>query len=301
MQINNDKILRKAARESRRYRAIQTWRIFSSTPMHKRLRLSLFLTGIWTLYLVIPAERVSVLLSCYLWFRYVDDVADGEYSNPFCKTLKQFIEAKRFFLRKLESGHIEEFDLQGVDSLMVLTYLKCLEWGFNVIPSMLKILDAIAYDVERSEMDGAPAQREIDDYFTLLDYPTVLETLRIIGEKSIQTEDLKGFMDATRARYNLRDFLRDIEMGIVNISAEDLEKYGIDIYILKKARTLEDLHRHIPFKIWFTDQMNRMKKYLEEGKGILKTKSAMPVTRLMLYVGFTLPCQKFAKKWERCS
>jgi len=300
MQINNIKLLRKLAQRSLHYVVFQSWRIFTSTPRHKRLRLSLFLSGMWTLFFLIPL-RALVLLAVYLWFRHVDDVADRELDNPLPGPggLKKFIAAKRMVLQRLASNQIEMRDLQGIDSLMSYSHLKCLMWGFDIIPSMHLILDSVSYDVERSGIEGAPSKMNIGEYFKKLDLPTALETLRIIGETSVGVLDLQGFMDATRIYFNLRDMLRDAAVGIFNISAEDLREYQIDLELIKRMGSLEDLMRVKGFRDWFRSQLEEMQGHLEGGKRILKARRAMPVTRLMLRVGFALPCQKFAKKWAK--
>jgi hypothetical protein len=170
--------------------------------------------------------------------------------------------------------------------------------GFDVIPSMLKILKAVEYDVIRAADDAVPSQEAIASYFKNLDWPTVRETLRIIGERNIQPEDLIGFMDATRYYFNLRDLLRDVAGGLMNISVEEAEAYGIDLSLLGRMHSFDDLLRYPPLRRWFTDQLCQMENHLDIGLGVLREKKAMLVTRLMLRVGFVMPCQNFAKRWE---
>jgi hypothetical protein len=205
-----------------------TFYIFFKTPLHKRLCLSGFVIGLWLLSFF-GWQLASVLRSCYFWFRYVDDVIDQDlkYKND----IKQFSHLKKTLLKNIHSpALISTMELEKIDQLIIDVYYSCLKLGQDNQLLMLTLFEALEYDLIRTETKQMYyTQAEIRQYFDKLDIPSVGMTLQFINEKAITVQDLQALIDATRTHYNLRDFIKDLSVGIVNISIEEIEQYGIDM------------------------------------------------------------------------
>jgi hypothetical protein len=236
--------------------------------------------------------------SSYFWFRYVDDIIDGDLE--YTGNLEDFRQAKKQILESLNDiDLVINLNLQKIDFLIIHVYYSGLSLGYDHQSSMLTLFNALEYDMIRIKQTKIyPKSSEIKEYFDNLDIPSVVMTLSIINEKSITLKDLEPLIDATRTRYNLRDFVQDFQVGIVNISLEEIKQYGINIEACQNISSLEEMIKHVPFKLWFTDQVGYMEKKLAIGKKIVKEQPLRFRTWLALTLCFIRPCNINLKKWK---
>jgi hypothetical protein len=271
--------------------------IIFKTPSHKRLRLCGFVLGLWVLSFF--GWRLGRdMRSSYFWFRYVDDIIDGDLE--YAGSLENFRKAKKQILQSLEDiDLVINLNLQKIDFLIIHVYNSGLSSGYDYQPLMLRLFNALEYDMIRIKQKKIYSKSsEIKEYFDNLDIPSVAMTLNLINEKSITLKDLEPLIDATRTRYNVRDFVQDLQAGIVNIPLEEIKQYGINIETCQNISSLEEMIKHVPFRMWFTDQVGYMEKKLARGKKIVKEQPLRFRTWLALTLCFIRPCNINLKKWK---
>lgn len=271
--------------------------IYFRTPRHKRLRLSGFVLGLWILS-IFGWRLASVLRSCWFWFRYLDDIVDLDLL--YLGDIDQFVKSKKLILENLhDKEKLAKLKLETVDLLIIDVYYSCLKHGQDNQQSMLMLFEALEYDLYRVKIKKMYyTQAEIREYFNKLDIPSVMMTFQFIKETAITVFDLEALIDATRARYNLRDFIEDLKNRIVNISLEEIESYNIDMEKIINARSLEEALVYPQFKSWFKDQLIYIEERLAKGREVIKSKPIRFRTYLALMFSFIKPCEKSLKQWR---
>jgi len=253
--------------------------------------------GLWILSLF-GWRLASVLRSCYFWFRYVDDIVDHDLKCQ--ESIEEFSQSRKELLENIhDEAKLSKLKLKQIDWLIIDVYYACLKLGYDNQTSMLTLYEALEYDIIRTvENKTYYTKAEIKEYFDKLDIPSVLMTFQFINEKAVTVDDLAALIDATRTRYNLRDFIQDLLVGIVNIPLEEIEQYGIDIKQCLLANDLTEALRYEPFKLWFKDQLAYIEERLATGSLVVKEKPLRFRTRLALTYSFINPCEASLKKWR---
>lgn len=252
-----------------------------------------YFASFWVYGLVEP-DRASVLQSTYFWLRHIDDVADQDKPVPsMYESRHQFLTAKRDMVESYFSGTAAPVYGERPDILLVSADLTTQKLGFSLRQETSAVLDTIIFDEERSRSKRVPAQQELDDYFNKLDFACLNGALKIAGEQHCRDTDLPDLSWATRIVFNLRDFPKDFAAGIVNISREDMQKYGVDTNVLAECKTIEELVAYSPMRRWYSDQLTAAQHFLDVGRVGLAGLGLKWITRLAIQVSFINPDQKY--------
>lgn len=233
-------------------------------------------------YRIRGRDRARALKSSYFWLRHADDIADGDKPLPRGYSSKEdFLLEKKGLARKILTGSATDIFGDKEDVLLLDFAFATRRLNIDLSEETLAILDTIIFDEERSRTGRLPKQAELDDYFDKLDFACVEGGLKLAGE-NYNKEEVADITMAVRTMFNLRDITKDMRAGIINISSEDIESYGIDLDRCKNATTLSDLLNYDPIRRWYTDQMLACSDYLERSEKSLAGIRMKPETRFAL-------------------
>lgn len=242
--------------------------------------------------------RANLIRSSYFWFRHVDDIADGDKKlSKGYRDKQEYLQHKRNLVERLSSEQKspvlgDEEDILLADYLLAARKLKV-----DLGKESIAILDTIAFDEERSRTRRVPTQQELDDYFDKLDFACIAGALKVAGE-TCPSETLADLSRAVRITFNLRDFPKDFKEGIINISVEDVEKYGIDPSKIEGKKDIKELIMYEPIRNWYRDQLVDARKFYLRAKDALGKQKFKPLTRLALKLNFVNHVKTTLSRYE---
>jgi len=212
--------------------------------------------------------------------RYIDDIVDGD--APLEEGFKN---SEEFVLDKIRFAENPINPKDKVDYLM----LYCLEigekFGQNFSSEIQDILSSMLFDARRYRKQQIFSEKGLQHHFHLLDVRgTISATLKVFGEDPSKYPLLEPLGFATRIYYNLRDYDEDIRAGLVNVSAEDCDKFGI--------MNLED-RLSKPVQDWMKDQAQQGLNLIKEHREILPQANLGILARLTLPVVYEKPSKKY--------
>lgn len=213
-----------------------------------------FLRGLRTFkYASMSPTKGSFLESYYTLMRYVDDIVDGDAPLP-----ERFQSSVEFVEEKIDFAKHSTNPRDPADYLMLYCFELGSKFGQEFSKETQDILSSMLFDAKRYGKRVIFPEKELSYHFHLLDIRgTVSATLKIFGEDPNKHQILQPLGLACRLFYNLRDYDEDIQAGLVNISAEDVEKFNIS-----------DLENRLSpgVQSWFRDQSKQGIKLLKKHK-----------------------------------
>lgn len=246
----------------------------------------------------VDPKGATIIKSAYLWFRHVDDVADGDKPLPARYLSKEdFLQSKYQILNNLI--YPDGTDLYGErEDLLALDYFqKARRMGITLGAESLAILETIMFDEERARLRRVPTRNELNDYFEKLDFACIGGALKTAQEPH-GAKALNSLSWAVRTMFNLRDLPKDLRDGIINIPQEDLDEYGIDL-TLCTGQTLEELLRQENLARWYREQLRAGKDYLVHGREEVKSLKLKLKTRAACKFLFINPSESNFTRIDR--
>jgi phytoene/squalene synthetase len=211
-----------------------------------------------TARLLADRDLVDDCLRAYAFFRWADDRID------ICLSGKEeciaFIERQKNLINSLYHGRHPN-DLLPEEAMLadLIAHDRTPDSGLHSF--ILNFMSVIEFDAYRK---GSIASRhELATYTTSL-ATAVMDGLQyFIGNKHTYPRTHNRHLAVTGAHitHMLRDTLEDLSTGLVNIPAEDMEAYGID---------LEDLDSK-QMRSWVHDQVELARFCFQEGKTYIDT------------------------------
>lgn len=257
-----------------------------------------YFLGMWAYGLFEP-ERASVIRSAYFWFRYVDDVADGDKPlPPGYQNKQEFLQKRRELTQQV--SHPDDNPIYGdrEDILLVDYFSLAKRLRIDLTEESFAILDTIILDEERARNRRVLTQQELDDYFNKLDFACIGGALKVAGE-TCERESLSALSWAVRTTFDLRDFPRDLAQGIINISAEEIAQYEVGLSQVDDIETVEGMVRYTPIRRWYEDQVPRGLDFLQESRGILGQLQLGPLTNFALNTFFIRPVDNVLNRYAK--
>jgi phytoene/squalene synthetase len=199
-------------------------------------------------------DRGKMLEADYLWMREIDDIADGDLAVP-----EGYTSPADYVARKLHFLHQTNEPADDVERLMLLCDKLSAKSGIDLSQARLAIVQSMLFDAQRLGTGTIFSEETLQEYFYKCDIAgTAMGTLALFGEDSRMWPSVYDTGRAVRIYYNLRDFDHDIAAGLVNVSQEDCEHFGIGT---------NDLHdiKSPSIQSWFTAQANHGLDLLETG------------------------------------
>ncbi len=246
---------------------------------------------------VINPERAGLLRSSYFWFRHIDDVADGDKPLPKgYKNRQQFLQSKWDLVGQMFSEVNGPIYGDREDLLLADYYSLARKFNIDLSQESFSILDTIILDEERTRSRRVLTSEELTGYFDKLDFACVGGALKVVGE-TCEREDLSTLTYAVRTWFNLRDFPKDFDSGIINISREDIDQYGIDLSRINGAETFEQVMTYAPLRRWYEYQIVKGRDLLQAGKAEADSLPLKAVSRFVLSYCFIRPAEKTFNKY----
>lgn len=278
------------------------WSIARETVINRGIKgftkYGVYFASMWVAGIIYP-EEARLFRSGNFYWRDVDDIADKDKPfPPRYHTRQEYLGVKKATIQKLffEPDAVVYGDRQDI---MLADYFSVgRKLGIDLSQESLDILESIDIDVSRAEQRRLLTQKELDNYFGLLDPACIKGALKGAGE-SVDPEQFHPLSMAVRTFFNLRDFPKDFKDGLINISTEDISSYGVDLTQLEGKATIEQLLSYEPIRNWYQDQVVAGLDFLDQSRARLEKLELKPITRFVLWMHFTRPARKNLNKYAR--
>ena len=183
-------------------------------------------------YLLIPEAKRKYVFLCFSYLRWVDDFVD----NPFSNKKLEFVENQLNLITVLtKSDSLKYDDLQDeLKSKEEFFLYYCIEYAksngnYNLIYEGRRNIEAIRMDAVRLANGGLFSNEELNLYIENLVAPIFnLSYYLFSSTEKIENnnEYLGKFLQYVLM---LRDFFEDLDSGYINMTAEEVEKFNLDI------------------------------------------------------------------------
>lgn len=230
-------------------------------------------------------QRADFLETYYTLMRYVDDIVDGDAPIPH-----GYKNSEEYLLQKIAFAQNPHDPADDVDFLI----LYCFQLGTSFNESFSEetedIFGSLLFDARRMGKRHVFSSKALMAHYHQLDIVgTIRATLKLFNEDSEKYKLLKPLGLATRFYYDLRDFNEDIQKGIVNISSEDMEAFGISVDELSNEQ-------NPGIRYWFRAQALRGIELLDQHTKNIKASGFRFTTRLAFPVVYGWFAKSFFKK-----
>ena len=259
--------------------------------------------GTMWLYSLKEPERARIILSGNFYWRWVDDVRDKDRSLPArYSSMSEFLRHKYDLVDGLffHPGRTLYGDRE--DIMLLDYYVTSKKRGIDLGRESKDILATLIWDEWRSAKKGVKGkiftQEQLDKNMNRLDFACIDGALKV-GDEACTSQDLASLSWATRTFYNLRDCAKDLTDGLINISAEDLVEYGIDLEQLRGRKSVEELIQDPHMRRWYADQTAAGLKYLDEARNTQKGLHLKWDTRAAIYLNFVRPAKGTLRKYAK--
>lgn len=217
---------------------------YASKPFKKKA----FLTAIKSLSLFLRLYenslsnahmRAQIIRLCYIYFREIDDLIDGDKylgteNTNFAenrKIITDYIYQRRAYL---ENGCATS-STNELDEIIKTIIEKSYQLGLDLKEDSLKLLDCMLFDLNRRcDLKNGNIvlmpEEEIDKYYFRYYFESCIKMivlLTIPNPKDIGSKNIEELGYAQRIYFNLEDFFEDLSRGLINIPIEDIMRLGI--------------------------------------------------------------------------
>jgi phytoene/squalene synthetase len=202
----------------------------------------------WLGKLFITKEKRNYLFLCYAYLRWVDNFIDDK--NNAIVEKRRLIKKQEQLLASILSGNTADIQFVEEHFLYYLIQYALAIGNTSLANELLNMIKTFEMDIQRIENNGIFKQQELDRYakgqanalFGILFsfFPT-----QKYDSKPVALASLHHF-------YLLRDFIEDLEMGYINISTEELQKFKLNETNLADVGRLTEWVAH---KISFIEKL----------------------------------------------
>jgi len=233
-------------------------------------------------YVSMSQTKGTFLESYYALMRYVDDIVDGDSPLPErFQSSVEFVEEKIAFAKHTTNPR------DSADYLILHCFELANRFGQDFSNETEYILHSMLFDAKRHGKRIIFPEEELSSHFHLLDIQgTISAALKVFGEDPAKYKILEPLGLACRTFYNLRDYDEDVKKGLVNISAEDCQRFGID------QSDLEDrLSKGV--QDWFVDQARQGMQLLTKHKATVSEGNFGLLARITLPIVYERSSRKY--------
>lgn len=274
------------------------WETMENRGIQGFKQYGLYFAVMWIGGLKYP-EHAKLIRSGNFYWRWVDDVADGDRQLPEeYTTREEFLQRRRNIVQQLFFQPESNIYGEREDILLADYYCVARRLGVDLRQESLAILDSIIWDEERARNRRVLTQDELIEGIDKSDLACISGGLKVAGE-SCTPYDLSTLSWAVRTRFNLRDFPKDFAQGMINISTEDVEEYGVDLTKVAGRSTVEQLVAYGPMRAWYKNQTAVGRNFLDEALITLDQLDLKWITRLVLNVNFIRPTQSTLNRFAK--
>ncbi|HSP89079.1 MAG TPA: squalene/phytoene synthase family protein [Ignavibacteriaceae bacterium] len=184
-------------------------------------------------FLIKKPERDYINL-CFSYLRYADDIVD----NPDLPVnqKKKFIEHQKNLISLIYKKNFPE--PSGIEEACLIHFAEYSLSTNNLLllDEVKNMIDALDMDVHRLENSGIFSNEELDHYINLMSKSVFNILYSFTLPKSGYREEFFLGSKFTTIALMIRDLEEDIDAGFINIPAEDIKHYNIDLSNLKRDK-----------------------------------------------------------------
>lgn len=274
------------------------WEAMSSRGLRGFTQYGIYFGGMWV-YGAYQPTQAGIIRSGNFYWRWVDDGGDGDIAlPPRYSSQEQFLQVKKDLVDGLFANPIRVSFGDRQDILLIHYFLKSKKLGIDLGKESKDILDTLIWDEERARNRRILTQTELNEGLGKLDLACVDGAFKVANEP-YSSKDLESLSWAMRIMFNLRDFPKDFSRGIINISAEDIENYGVNLRELDGVTRVEQLLSYEPMRGWYKDQVEQGLGFLQEAGQQTKQMKLRWITRLALGLNFFWPADKTLNRYAQ--
>ncbi len=234
-------------------------------------------------YISTSPAKGTCLESYYILMRHIDDIVDGDAPLP-----KEFRNSEEFILQKIGFAEKQTDPKDKIDYLMLYCFEAGKKFKQDFSPETQDILHSLLFDARRHGTGKVFSEKELQYHFHLLDIRgTISAALKLFDEDPSKHILLKPLGLASRIYYNIRDYGEDIRAGLVNVSAEDCDKFGITNLEDKLSQPVQD---------WMKNQAEQGLNLIQEHRRNLAGSNFGIRGRLTLTTVYESPAKKYFKQ-----
>ena len=240
-------------------------------------------------------KAVEIMLTIYAVMRKVDDVVDRDAPLPAdYASAVEYVERYMHFVINRPAP--------SDDNERLLAYALNLaeEAGIELSFEVWSILDSLRFDAVRIEAGGImvlPRKQLLRYQYGRDGRGTIIACLKLAREldKGVRYLHLKHLCLGVRISYDLRDLLRDIEVGFCNIPAEDVRAFRITLPTDRSPQSLERWRKSAQVRSWVVKEAHDALKALDKHREMLVQKPLNTLywrTLKVLYIMYERPARK---------
>lgn len=250
-----------------------------------------------------PIQRIQILNKIYLGCRCIDDAIDGD--SPQKLSPEEILT----YIRTAIKHFIDEnWDFNFVPDKYFSKALKvCKKISINIKEQVLKVIESMEFDATRradflktGEIKFM-SEKELKRHYYQLDIEgTIGAMLVIVNEENTQyNRDLiEPLGEVMRIYYDIRDLGKEVRQGLINISKEEAELFGITKEMLKEwAESKKDL-KNAPQEIlnWAKTQMIKAEKLFQIFRNNVQQSNFKKLTKIFFDKQYVKHYEKFKKE-----
>ncbi len=209
-----------------------------------------------TARLLADRDLADDCLRAYAYFRWADDIIDITLATP--EERFDFIARQKTLVERLYR-HERPADLTVQETMLADLIAHDRGQNSGLRSFIVNFMAVIEFDAHRR--DRLISQRELAVYTTCLGTAVMDGLLYFIGNGHpyLRTSDRNMAVVGAHLTHMLRDTLEDIPAGFVNVPAEDIDRFGIEL----------DQPASEPFRRWVRGQVEQARDSFREGQGYI--------------------------------
>jgi len=248
-----------------------------------------------TKFFLLNRQAVQIMLSIYAVARKIDDVVDLDAPLPQgYKTTVEYVERYMHFVFAAPPASDDN------ERLLDYAFGLCEETSIDLLYEVWSILDSLRFDAVRIEAGGImvlPRKQLLRYQYGRDGRGTIIACLKLAREldKGVLYLHLKHLCLGVRISYDLRDLLRDIEVGFCNIPAEDVRAFRITLPTDRSPQSLERWRKSAQVRSWVVKEAHDALKALDKHREMLVQKPLNTLywrTLKVLYIMYERPARK---------
>ena len=185
----------------------------------------------------VDKSKREYLNLCFAYLRWVDDFIDDPKTGVSKKEI--FIERQKYLFGKYVKKEFVEYNTS--EEAFLFYFLKyAAENRFDfIIDAVESMIDSITMDVERLKQDGIFSAKELETYVNK--QSKALYDIIIFFFIPNQYNEIKHIHQGRfqAKAFIMRDLIEDIDAGFINISREDIQKYNLELQLIKDKKNLD--------------------------------------------------------------
>lgn len=202
-------------------------------------------------------RRAYIALLLFAWFRRVDDVIDGDTRLVQHWTLAAYRAQKRDLLGALSKAHLGVMLLRE-DLLVVRAFALARDIAQTIAVEVTHIWEVIEWESDRRDESRLVTRAELVTETAKLDTAILRVCVKMLGGDIERFDAIAQEFTGVFTRADWLDNMStDLREKIVNIPADGVSQFGIDVERVYSCGSWSELMQYSPFAAWYQDEIRR--------------------------------------------